>query len=217
MSAARTDSHSGPMLESIMLPRPPGRLILRCTLAIVLIFPISGGLEAAVTPGVDIAVPKVTVVTISGFAFVANVVVIERGDYVHWKNMSGASHTTTSGMACVANNLWNNPLGAGAEFQRQFLEPAGDLPYFCIPHCGLGMTGTVRLTTPIVVQAADNGGTLTLSWTGGGPTYQVFRSSTPTFVGSTPTPPAGGDTGTSVSDSSSLNPGTVNFYLVMNK
>jgi len=79
------------------------------------------------------------------------------------------------------------------------------------------MTGAVRVTTSIVVQAVDDAGTLTLNWTGGGPTYQVFRSSTPSFVGSTPTPPTGGDTGTSASDPSALNPGAVNYYLVMNK
>ncbi|MCI0410881.1 MAG: plastocyanin/azurin family copper-binding protein, partial [Acidobacteria bacterium] len=135
----------------------------------------------------------------------------------HWKNNGLGSHTTTSGNPCVANGLWNASLGAGALFERRFLEAAGTFPYFCIPHCGMAMTGTVRVTTPIVVQAADNAGTLTLSWTGGGPTYQIFRSSTPGFVGSAPTQPAGGDAGTSTSDPSALNPGAVNYYLVMNK
>jgi plastocyanin len=166
---------------------------------------------------VDIAVPKVAVVNISGFAFAPNVVAIEQGDYVHWKNAGTGSHTTTSGMPCVANNLWNGSLGAGADFMRRFVEPAGNLPYFCIPHCGLGMTGSVRLTTPIVVQAGDSAGTLALSWAGGGPAYQVFRSSAASFAGSTSTPPAGGDTGTSFSDPSPVGPGAINFYLVMNK
>ncbi|MCI0657325.1 MAG: plastocyanin/azurin family copper-binding protein [Acidobacteria bacterium] len=166
----------------------------------------------------DIAVPKVTVVTIaSAFAFVPNQSVVQQGDYVHWKNNGLASHTTTSGNPCVANGLWNAGLSAGALFERRFLEAAGNYPYFCIPHCGMPMTGTVRVTTPIVVQAVDNAGTLTLSWTGGGPTYQVFRSSTPGFAGSTPTQPEGGDTGTFVGDASALNPGAVNYYLVMNK
>ena len=196
----------------------PTRIIFRCTLAIALIFTTLSGFALAVTPGVDIAVPKVTVVTIaSAFAFVPNQSVVEQGNYVHWKNNGLTSHTTTSGNPCVANGLWNSSLGAGALFERRFLEAAGTLPYFCIPHCGMPMTGTVRVTTPIVVQAVEDAGTLTLSWTGGGPTYQVFRSSTPGFVGSTPTQPDGGDTATSVSDPSALNPGAINYYLVTNK
>jgi plastocyanin len=177
-----------------------------------------GGLALAVTPGVDIAVPKVTVVNIaSAFAFVPPQSVVAQGDYVHWKNNGTFSHTTTSGNPCVANGLWNASLGAGALFERRFLEPAGTLPYFCIPHCSMPMTGTVRVTTPIVVQAVDDAGTLTLTWTGGGPTYQVFRSSTPGFVGSTPTQPDVGELGMAFSDPSALNLGAVNYYLVTNK
>ena len=185
---------------------------------ILLLCAISSGLVLAVTPGVDIAVPKVTVVTIaSATLFMPNASVVEQGDYVQWKNTGLGSHTTTSGNPCVADLRWDGPLGAGAQFTRQFPESPGNLPYFCTPHCGLGMTGNVRVTTRIAVQAVDTAGTLTLSWSGGGPTYQVFKSDKPTFVGSVPTPPAGGDTGTSFSDSSVVSLGAVNFYLVMNK
>ena len=102
-------------------------------------------------------------------------------------------------------------------FMRQFLDTPGTFPYFCRPDCGLGMTGSVRLTTPIAVQAMDNAGSLTLNWTGGGPTYQIFRSSARNFVSSTVMAPTGGDTGTAFSDPSPVNLGSVNFYLVMNK
>ena len=194
------------------------RIILLCTCTVVLFITAPGGLSLAVTSGVDIAVPKVTEVAInSATVFVPNQSVVEQGDYVHWKNNGTLSHTTTSGTPCVANGLWNMSLGVGGQFTRQFVEPAGNLPYFCVPHCLMSMTGNVRVTTPIVVQAVDSAGTLTLNWTGGGPTYQVFRSSTPSFVGSTPTPPAGGDTGTSIDDPSVVNLGAVNYYLVMNK
>jgi len=194
------------------------RRIVSITFTTVLLVTIPGASTLAVTPGVDIAVPKVTVVSIAAtLAFDPPVSVVEQGDYVQWKNNGTGSHTTTSGTPCVANGVWNVPLGPGVQFMRQFVEPAGNLPYFCVPHCGLGMTGSVRLTTPIAVQAADNAGTLLLSWSGGGPTYQVFRSSAPSFVGSLPVPPAGGDTGTSFSDPVVVNPGAVNFYLIMNK
>ena len=197
---------------------PRLRFLLRCFLTAFLCFAAVRGLSLAVTPGVDIAVPKVTVVTITAaLAFMPNSSVVEQGDYVWWRNTGAGAHTTTSGNPCVANLIWDGPLGAGGDFMRQFVEVPGTLPYFCRPHCGLGMTGSVRLTTPIAVQAVDNAGILTLDWTGGGPTYQVFRSSAPSFVSSTVMAPTGGDTGTAFSDPSPVNLGSVNFYLVMNK
>ena len=172
----------------------------------------------AVTPGVDIAAPKVTTVIInSGFVFTPSQSAVEQGDYVLWNNLGAGSHTSTSGNPCVANGTWNFPLGAGAQAQRQFIDAPGSQPYFCTPHCGLGMTGMVRVTTPIVVQALDSAGTLHLAWAGGGPTYKVFRSASPGFSGSVPTTPIGGDTGTSFDDASAVNVGQVNYYLVMNK
>ncbi|HEV8375315.1 MAG TPA: plastocyanin/azurin family copper-binding protein [Candidatus Polarisedimenticolia bacterium] len=186
-----------------------------CSLSVLLI----PGTGFAVEPGVDIAVPRVAIVTVSSaFVFQPNLIAVEQGDYVRWQNVSaGTSHTTTSGSGCVANNLWNASLAAGTQFTRLFLESPASLPYYCIPHCTLGMTGSIRLTAPILVQALDNFGTLALQWNGGGPTYQVFRSDFPSFVGATPIPPDGGDTGTSFSDSQQPSPGGVSYYLVMNK
>ena len=172
----------------------------------------------AVTPGVDIAEPKVTVVTIqSALVFMPNLSVVEQGDYVFWKNLGLGSHTSTSGNPCVANGTWNFSLMAGVSAMRQFLESPANYPYFCTPHCGLGMTGNVTVTSPIVVQASDNLGTLTLTWTGGGGAYKVFRSSSPGFVGAPAVPPDGGDAGVSIGDASSVNVGQINYYLVMNK
>lgn len=172
----------------------------------------------AVTPGVDIAEPKVSNVIIqSAFVFVPNQTVVERGDYVFWKNMGSGSHTSTSGAPCVANGIWNISLPANVSGMRQFLEIPGSFPYFCTPHCGLNMTGNVTVTTPIVVQALDNLGTLTLGWSGGGGTYQVFRSSTPGFVAAPAVPPDGGEMGTSFSDAAVVSIGQINYYLVMNK
>ena len=125
-----------------------------------------------VTPGVDVAEPRVSLVSItSGFVFIPTQSTVEQGDYVQWKNSGGGSHTSTSGNPCVASGLWNISLGAGVQGDRRFNDPPGNLPYFCIPHCGLGMTGTVRVTTRIALQTTDNTGSLHLTWSGGGPTY----------------------------------------------
>jgi len=201
-----------------MRVHPRCRFLIRCSLIAILLSGTPLGLSLAVEPGVDIAVPKVTIVNITNtLVFMPNSSVVQQGDYVCWLNTGSGSHTTTSGSPCVANLVWDVPLGPGALFMRQFLESPGNIPYFCRPHCGMGMTGSVRLTTPIAVQAVDNAGILTLNWTGGGPTYQVFRSSAPSFVSSTVMAPTGGDTGTAFSDPSPVSVGSVNFYLVMNK
>lgn len=69
------------------------------------------------------------------------------GDTVVWTNHSGLTHTSTSGTSCSANGLWNsgNVLGSGHSFSRTFAG-AGSFPYFCSPHCSLGMTGSITVT-----------------------------------------------------------------------
>jgi plastocyanin len=173
----------------------------------------------AQTAGVDVAVPRVAMVNITDsiLMFMPGTVAVEQGDFVQWSNSSSLTHTTTSGLSCVGDGTWNQTLGLGVHFIRKFIDAPGTLPYFCIPHCASGMTGSVRLTTPIALQPSDDAGVLDLSWTGGGPTYQVFISASPSFVGSSPVQPAGGDTGTSFSDGTLVDVGGINYYLVMNK
>ena len=172
----------------------------------------------AVTPGIDIAAPRVFIITInSGFVFTPSQGVVEPGDYVEWNNVGTGSHTSTSGTPCVASGLWNFSLGAGILVQRQFTDAPGNLPFFCTPHCGLGMTGSIRVTTPIQVQTSDNVTSTHLTWSGGGPTYKVFASLTPGFAGAPPNTPIGGDTGTSFDDPTPVAVGQVCYYLVMNK
>jgi|SRR2546426_4550557 len=187
--------------------------------ALSLLFSV--GRVLAVEPGVDVAAPKVAISQVSdSFVFQPANIVVEQGDWVRWKSVaSSVIHTTTSGTPCVANSLWNAGLSPGTQFTRQFTDSPGVLPYFCMPHCGLGMTGQVTVTTLISVRATDSLGTLTLSWTGGGGVYQVFRSDVPAFIGPNTVTfvPTGGDTGTTFSDTMQPSVGKVLYYLVMNK
>ena len=83
-------------------------------------------------------------VQIVDFAFVPATVNITKGDTVRWVWMAGG-HSTTSGSGCVVNGIWNSGvLAAGSTFSRVF-NTAGSFPYFCIPHCGMGMVGTVKV------------------------------------------------------------------------
>lgn len=202
------------------------RPILRCVTFVTMLGAVLAAARTdalAVTAGVDIAAPRVAMTTANGttLRFVPAAIVVEQGDYIQWNWTSGA-HTTTSGSACVASGLWTSPLNSTTPlFLRQFLETPGALPFFCMPHCGFGMVGQVTVTSPILETSTDAGGAETLSWTGGGGTYQVFRSDSPLFTAATTTllTPAGGTTATTFVDQTGAEPAVDHafFYLVMNQ
>jgi plastocyanin len=199
-----------------------GRIVTFAT-DLVLALAASGSIARAVQPGVDIAAPRVALVSANGLTlrFEPPTVAVEQGDYVQWNWMSSGSHTTTSGNPCVADLLWSaNLTSTTPQFTRQFLESAGARPYFCSPHCGLGMTGSVGVTTVINVDVTDTGGSAALTWTGGGGLYRVFRSDSPLFPSASTVvlTPAGGTNQTSLLDAA-LPPatGSATFYLVMNQ
>jgi plastocyanin len=177
----------------------------------------------AVEPGVDIAAPRVAITTANGstLRFVPSVVVLEQGDYVRWNWGSLGTHTTTSGSPCVADLLWNASLSStSTQFTRQFLEAPGNRPFFCMPHCGLGMTGVVAVTSVIQVATTDSAGSALLTWSGGGGSYRVFRSDSPLFgAGTTVVTPGTGTTQTSLLDTTGVQPAVDKaiFYLVMNQ
>jgi len=80
----------------------------------------------------------------TGFTFTPQVVTITAGDSVRWL-WSGGSHTVTSGTPCTADGAFSYPLNSSnPQVLIPFTTP-GTYPYFCIPHCGMGMTGTVMV------------------------------------------------------------------------
>ncbi|MDP6602465.1 MAG: plastocyanin/azurin family copper-binding protein [Phycisphaerales bacterium] len=72
------------------------------------------------------------------------------GDTIRWEYGSGYPHTVTSGTDCTASGLFDAPLsGSGAFFE--WIVPAdapASIPYFCMPHCAIGMTGLIHVTIP---------------------------------------------------------------------
>ncbi len=77
--------------------------------------------------------------------FVPETLSIERGDTVLWINNGSVSHTATSGTSCTPDGLWDSGfLSPGNSFSFAF-DSATDYPYFCIPHCNLGMTGLISV------------------------------------------------------------------------
>ncbi len=79
-----------------------------------------------------------------GLAFDPASVTIAAGDSVRWI-WSNGSHTVTSGADCTQDGLFNHPLNAANPQVLLAFDAPGTYPYFCIPHCGLGMTGTVMV------------------------------------------------------------------------
>jgi len=203
------------------MPRPIRSFRVLYLGALALLAP--AGPLRAVEPGVDIAVPRVAISTVDSASFMFHPprLVIEQGDHVRWSPTTTSVHTTTSGAPCTANGLWNQSLGTvGVNFTRQFPEPPQVFPYFCSPHCALGMTGQVVVTTLVDLTMTHSAGAATLSWSGGSGSYQIFRSDGPAFTGpgTVTLTPDGGSTGTTFTDSLAPPPpvGRASFYLVMN-
>jgi plastocyanin len=97
--------------------------------------------------------------------FVPDEITIEVGDTVRW-TWASSGHSVTSGIPCTVDGLFCSPndtnCGAGVlsnppfVYQHTFTQ-GGAYPYFCFSHCGLGMTGVIRVAPPC-----------TPGWTAGG-------------------------------------------------
>lgn len=89
------------------------------------------------------------VVTQTGFSFDPPNVNAHPGDTVQWVH-TGGSHTVTSGSSCTSDGRFDIVLTSGTvEYVIPSDEPAGSIPYFCIPHCVAGMTATITVMEPI--------------------------------------------------------------------
>ncbi len=121
-------------------------MIRRCMLAVLTSVVCAGAAGAATTT-----------VTVSNFAFTPKDVTIGLHDTVHWTMPSLGFHTVTYGAGSGdpdAGSLFDHGLSkAGDTFDYTF-DTAGDYPYFCGPHEGLGMVGTVHVATTGVVPTA---------------------------------------------------------------
>jgi plastocyanin len=99
----------------------------------------------ALLTGSPVASAALHEVTASGTSFEPAALTIAVGDTVRWIHVSG-SHTVTSGTPCDADGAFNAPLNSLNPTFEHVFTTAGMQPYFCIPHCSLGMTGEVEIT-----------------------------------------------------------------------
>jgi plastocyanin len=82
-------------------------------------------------------------VKVNGHDFEPSVVHIKAGQKVRWVWVSGR-HNVISGNTCVADGTFSSGSTAAtpSTFEHTF-EKAGSFPYFCDPHCSIGMKGNV--------------------------------------------------------------------------
>ena len=82
-----------------------------------------------------------------GLNFIPQVIIVRPGDTVRWERVS-MNHTVTSGLSCVPDGVYfDAPLNASNPVFEWVVpdDASGVIPYFCAPHCGLGMTGTISI------------------------------------------------------------------------
>lgn len=65
------------------------------------------------------------------------------GDTVVWVNQGSIAHTSTSGQGCTKDGKWDSGFLASGQSFTYIFPDSGTYPYFCIPHCLIGMTGTI--------------------------------------------------------------------------
>ncbi len=116
-------------------------------------------------------------VTMSGMNFVPQTVTVNVGDTVVWSNTDSMVHTATSGSNCASDGLWNSGnMNPGTTYSYTFTQ-AGTYPYYCIPHCSMGMTGTV------VVNPASNSNSVDFSGSPTSGTAPLSVTFTPSVTG----------------------------------
>lgn len=83
-------------------------------------------------------------VTVKNYSFTPSTLSVKAGDTVIW-SFTGGTHTTTSGSNCTSDGKWDSGDKSSGTFSFVF-KTVGSYPYFCTPHCSLGMTGTITVT-----------------------------------------------------------------------
>jgi plastocyanin len=83
------------------------------------------------------------------FAFSPAQITVVAGTTVRWINKGAVPHTVTSGASSRASDdpgaVFDHKLPSGGSVEVRF-DTAGDQPYFCRYHEGMGMIGMVTVT-----------------------------------------------------------------------
>ena len=93
------------------------------------------------------AIAETHTVLANNTSFSPDAIDVAPGDTIVWQYNSGYPHTVTSGVPCTADGLFNGELQNGGDtFTWEVpLDASGDIPYFCEPHCLMGMDGIITV------------------------------------------------------------------------
>lgn len=92
-------------------------------------------------------------------------ITVQPGDTVEWIWSSGF-HTVTSGAPCTADGRFNAAFDSGnptVVFNVPANEPVGDILYFCMPHCGIDMTGIITVEAGAPIPTVSEWGLIALT------------------------------------------------------
>ncbi len=125
--------------------------MIKLAFAIIVLMGLVGCSKDSSTP---MSTPKGTttrkIVQVKNNFFSPKDLTVAVGDTVVWFNAGSGGHTSTSGTSCTSDGLWNSgSLSSGDSFEVVFdpnhVNVTGTIHYFCIPHCTVGMVGTVTV------------------------------------------------------------------------
>ncbi|MFB3908992.1 MAG: plastocyanin/azurin family copper-binding protein [Candidatus Eisenbacteria bacterium] len=95
-------------------------------------------------------------VQIQNFAFNPSTLTIAPGDSVRWTNLDAIPHTSTSGVDCTSDGLWDSgTLNQGDTFVW-VASGAGDYYYFCSLHCPM-MEGEIEVEAETATESTTWG------------------------------------------------------------
>jgi plastocyanin len=97
-------------------------------------------------------------IAVSNNEFTPSELEARAGDTLKWNWVIG-SHTVTSGLPCTADGMFNANIASPNNLTFSYVIPhdfSGPLPYFCVPHCGFGMTANVNVA-PFKSDVTGNG------------------------------------------------------------
>jgi len=89
--------------------------------------------------------PTVVEVKVNGHDFAPAEIKIKANQTVRWVWVTG-THNVISGSACTPDGAFSSGTTDATPntFEHKF-EKAGSFPYFCDPHCGVGMKGKITV------------------------------------------------------------------------
>ena len=101
----------------------------------------------AVFASVSITLAETHEIELYSTSFVPSAVDALPGDTIRWTFVTGYPHTVDSGTGCVPDGLFSASLSSPDQvFEWTVPEDAPtQIPFFCDPHCGNGMSGVINV------------------------------------------------------------------------